>query len=187
MLFLYKLLIFAPPLLVAVILHEVAHGYIADKLGDPTARLLGRITLNPIKHIDPFMTIILPFALIMIGSPFLFGGAKPVPVNPLRFKNPIRDMAYVAIAGPLTNFSLATVCWFVLKQLSIFMDLSNPASLAISLIVAWLHYGFMVNIVLGLFNLFPIPPLDGGRILVGILPEDLARTVSQIEPYDFSS
>src|SRR5689334_20436405 len=104
--FLFNTLLFAPPLLLAVIAHEVAHGWVAEKLGDPTARRMGRITFNPIVHIDLWMTIILPGLLILAGSPILFGGAKPVPINPTHFKNPRRGMAYVAMAGPLTNFCL---------------------------------------------------------------------------------
>lgn len=174
---------FLIPLLVAVILHEVAHGWMAFKLGDPTAKVLGRITLNPIKHIDPMMTIILPGILILSGSPFIFGGAKPVPVNPLNFKHPRRGMAYVAMAGPITNFILAIIALMFGKILfSVFPQVINllPPQLSIILLL-WIAQGFLINVILGLFNLLPIPPLDGGRIAVGFLPLPLARKLAGLE------
>ena len=172
-----------PPLLVAVILHEIAHGWTAEKFGDPTARNAGRITLNPLVHIDPFMTIGLPLMLRLAGSPVLFGGAKPVPVNPLRLRNPRRDMIWVALAGPVTNFILASVCYLLLRGVEL---LSVPDMIPLFLLILplyWLKFSIVINLVLGLFNLFPIPPLDGGRILVGILPISAARLVARVEPY----
>lgn len=179
-------LILLPPLFLAVLLHEVAHGYVAERLGDPTARRLGRITLNPLPHIDPVLTLLMPATLLLLGSPFVFGGAKPVPVNPLHFRNPRRGMAYVALAGPVTNFLLATVLWVVLLGLRL-LPISEtsgfpPAALAaLGLLVLWVEHGVLINIVLGTFNLLPIPPLDGGRIAVGFLPIDLARRWAKLE------
>jgi Zn-dependent protease len=172
-----------PPLLIAVILHEIAHGYVAERLGDPTARRLGRITLNPLKHIDPFMTIILPGMLILSGSPIIFGGAKPVPVNPMHFNNPRRDMAYVALAGPVTNFILAALFYlgYLLFSFALPVFLAPPIVLAI--FGLWLIYGVLINLVLGLFNLLPVPPLDGGRIAVGFLPVPIARLWARLEPF----
>lgn len=174
-----------PPLLVAVVIHEMAHGWAADKLGDPTARSLGRITFNPIKHIDPMMTIFFPAFLFFIGSPFIFGGAKPVPVNPRNLKNPRRDMAWVALAGPVSNFILAAI---IIALSKIYLALAPSLSAVISpwiliLGVLWLSQGFLINIVLGVFNLFPVPPLDGGRIAVGLLPLPAAKAVASLERY----
>jgi Zn-dependent protease len=188
---LYQILLFAPPLLIAIILHEVAHGYVAYRLGDPTAKFLGRLSLNPLRHIDPMMTIILPGMLILAGSPVVFGGAKPVPVDPRYFRNPVRGMMWVALAGPVTNFILAAIFYLLLK-------LSLPLLGALAMISAeypyliksllpmiffWLSYGIIINIALGVFNLVPIPPLDGGRIAVALLPRTLARPLARLEPY----
>ena len=173
-----------PPLLLAVILHEIAHGYMAERLGDPTARRLGRIKLNPLVHIDPFMTVILPGLLILSGSPIVFGGAKPVPVDPRYFSNPRRGMAYVALAGPITNFVLASCFYGVMLLFLHFQSALSllPTWLAITL-VYWTLHSIIINLVLGLFNLLPVPPLDGGRIAVGFLPLKLARHVAQLERY----
>lgn len=169
--------------MLAIILHEIAHGWVAYKLGDPTAKDLGRITLNPLKHIDPVMTIILPGILLLSGSPFLFGGAKPVPVNPLNFKHPRRDMAYVAMAGPITNFIIAALTLFSGRIMfgyfsHVFTVLPN---IFLPIFIIWISQGFLINIILGLFNLLPIPPLDGGRIAVGFLPIEIARNVAKLE------
>ena len=177
----FNILVMAPPLLTAIILHEVAHGWVAEKLGDPTARALGRITLNPIKHIDPVMTLLLPGLLIASGSPIIFGGAKPVPINPGYFKNPRKGMVWVALAGPAVNIVLASICYLLVMAL----DKANADVVSHSAIVllvgAWLVYGVVINLVLALFNLFPVPPLDGGRIAVGILPLSLARPLAKLE------
>lgn len=181
---LFKIILIAPPFAIAIILHEIAHGYVAYKLGDPTAKLLGRLTLNPIKHIDPLMSVIIPALLIFSGSPIIFGGAKPVPVNILNLKNPKRDMAWVAVAGPITNFVLALICYLAfisLRHLEIVLHLL-PTMLVV-IIASWAFHGVLINLVLGLFNLLPVPPLDGGRIMVGILPQKLARQYSQLERY----
>lgn len=180
--FLSKLLIFAPPLLVAVVLHEVAHGYAALKLGDPTARNLGRLSLNPIKHIDLFMTILLPGMLILSNSPIIFGGAKPVPVDPRYFKEPRKGMAIVAVAGPITNFILATLCYLLYRAI-LGSEIMTADSIVLGLIIQWLLLGVVTNMVLGIFNLFPVPPLDGGRILVGLLPLEPARQLARLERF----
>lgn len=174
-----------PPLILAVVLHEVAHGWVAEKLGDPTARQLKRITLNPLRHIDPFLTIIVPGLLILSGSSIVFGGAKPVPVNPIYFKDPRRGMLWVAIAGPVTNFILAAVFYVILLILKPIEVSTLPAVLTLNLLIAWSAYSILINIVLGVFNLLPIPPLDGGRVVVGLLPEDLAYKYARLERYGF--
>lgn len=170
-----------PPLFLSVILHEIAHGWVAGKLGDPTAKSMGRITLNPLRHIDPFMTIVLPALLIAMHSPFIFGGAKPVPINPRNLKNPRRDMIWVALAGPVVNFALAFL--FHLLLVNLHFSPAQRNSLLPLLITFWLAYGIIINLVLGVFNLLPIPPLDGGRIVVGILPEALARRWARLERF----
>ena len=178
-----KILIFVPPLLVAIILHEVAHGVAAEKLGDPTARRLGRITLNPVKHIDPFMTIILPALLIISGSPVIFGGAKPVPVNPMNFKNPRRGMAYVALAGPVSNMIIAALSYGALILFSTALPSTAVVGSLTLVIALWLMHGILINLVLAVFNLIPVPPLDGGRIAVGFLPMNAARAWAKLEPF----
>ena len=182
---LLKIITWGIPLLIAVILHEVAHAWVADKLGDPTSRLLGRISLNPIVHIDPVMTILVPGFLILTGAPFIFGGAKPVPINPLRFADPRRGMAMVALAGPLTNFTLAALISPFIKILSSSPELFVAYPRTMDIVGAILVQSVVINVVLGVFNLIPIPPLDGGRIVVGYLPDELAATYSKIEPYGF--
>lgn len=179
----FNVLTIAPALLVAVILHEIAHGLAAERLGDKTARDQGRITLNPIKHIDPYMTIGLPLFLIVLGSPVVFGGAKPVPVNPMVFKDPRRGMAFVAIAGPLTNFLLMIASYLLIflgAQSGIFEAM--PAMVA-TVIFYMLVQSVIINLVLGTFNLLPVPPLDGGRIAVGLLPLSIARKFHYIERF----
>jgi Zn-dependent protease len=175
----YILLI--PPLLLAIILHESAHGWVAEKLGDPTARNLGRITLNPIPHIDPIGTIILPAILILAQSSFLFGWAKPVPVNPYYFQNPRKGMLQVALAGPVTNMSLALLFGLVFRFLH-FFGLEEGVFLSLTIMVIW---GVIINLVLAVFNLIPIPPLDGSKILMGILSEEKAEKFAQIERFSF--
>lgn len=171
--------------MIAVILHEIAHAWVADKLGDPTSRLLGRISLNPIVHIDPVMTILVPGFLILTGSPFIFGGAKPVPVNPLCFADPRRGMAMVALAGPLTNFTLAAIFAPLAKMVAASPTMFFGDMVVTKLVVSFLISSVLINIVLGVFNLIPIPPLDGGRIVVGYLPDEIAEPYARIEPYGF--
>jgi Zn-dependent protease len=168
------------PLIFAVTLHEAAHGWVADKLGDSTARQLGRITVNPLRHIDWFGTILLPM-LMMAFTGFLFGWAKPVPVNMSRLRNPRRDMVWVALAGPGANVLMA-ILWSLLLLLA---DSSlTPEALALPL-AAMAVAGIFINLILMALNLLPILPLDGGRVLAGVLPAALARLYARIEPFGF--
>ena len=182
-----RISIWAIPILAAIVFHEVAHGWVAFRLGDPTAARMGRLTLNPISHIDLFGTVILPLLLVIAHAPFLFGYAKPVPVNFQNLRNPKRDMIWVALAGPATNIILALVSFLLLKIL-VSLDLPRDASLASTVVIPliyMLHASASINIVLAVFNTFPIPPLDGGRVLVGLLPEPYSTTVARVEPYGF--
>ena len=174
-----RVAVWALPILFAITVHEVAHGWVAKKLGDPTAMMLGRLTLNPIKHIDPIGTIVVPVALLLMGG-FIFGWAKPVPVTWENLKNPKRDMALVAIAGPAANLMMAII-WTLVMKLGFVLGGSFDT-------LAWpLIYmggaGIAINLILMLLNLLPIPPLDGGRVLAGILPGPWAWKLSRIEPY----
>jgi len=182
-----RISIWAIPILAAIVFHEVAHGWVAFRLGDPTAARMGRLTLNPISHIDLFGTVIFPLILVIARAPFLFGYAKPVPVNFQNLRNPKRDMIWVALAGPATNIILAFVSFLLLKIL-ISLDLPADGSLASTIVIPliyMLHASASINIVLAVFNTFPIPPLDGGRVLVGLLPEPYSTTVARVEPYGF--
>lgn len=167
-------------LLFSVIVHEVAHGFVAYKRGDSTAKLLGRLTLNPIYHIDIFGSIILPAILMLTGAP-VFGWAKPVPVNMYNLKNPKRDMIFVSLAGVAANFLLAVAAgaiMFIIR--AFFADVSIMASIYLIL-----QYVIVINIVLMIFNLIPIPPLDGSRVVLFLLPRDLAQKYAKIERYGF--
>jgi Zn-dependent protease len=181
--------IWAVPVLVAIVFHEVAHGYVAYYLGDPTAARMGRLTLNPLAHIDPFGTVLLPLLLIVVHSPFVFGYAKPVPVNFHNLGRPKRDMIWVAVAGPLTNLVLAFGSAMVLKLLLSYDEPLSPGSGPSIAILAPLadmaKTGVIMNVVLAVFNLIPIPPLDGGRVLVGLLPEPQSSAVARVEPFGF--
>lgn len=180
-------LVSAIPILIAIVLHEVAHGFVAYKLGDPTAEMAGRLTLNPVAHIDLFGTILMPMLLLVLtNGQFAFGYAKPVPINPYNFKNPKRDMAISAAGGPATNIALAIVSILLLKYLmlpvSAFMS-DGVAEAILKPIVLMLNVSITINIILAVFNMLPIPPLDGGRVLMGLLPYKQADTLSKIEPY----
>ena len=173
-----NILIYALPVLLAITVHEAAHGYAAKRLGDNTAFMMGRVTLNPIKHIDPIGTILMPLLLIFSGSPFLFGYAKPVPVRFGNLNHPKRDMVWVALAGPASNLVMALI-WGVVFYLLQGAGLTEPFFLKMA------QGGILVNAVMFAFNLFPLPPLDGGRILVGLLPYKQAELVSRVEPWGF--
>ncbi len=185
-----QIAIWALPILMAIVFHEVAHGWVAFKLGDPTAARMGRLTLNPIPHIDLFGTILLPLFLIIAHAPFLFGYAKPVPVNFNNLNHPKRDMVWVALAGPATNILLAigsVWVWKFILGLSFSPDSSSTSFwLAVLTPLALMaQNSLVINLVLAVFNILPIPPLDGGRVLVGLLPEPHSSTVARIEPYGF--
>jgi Zn-dependent protease len=171
--------IWALPVLFAITVHEVAHGWVAKKLGDPTAMMMGRLTLNPLKHIDPIGTVVVPLALVLMGG-FIFGWAKPVPVTWANLRNPKRDMALVALAGPLANLVMA-FCWALIMKVG-FMLGDDFSWLAWPLIYMG-GAGIAINGVLMLLNLLPVPPLDGGRVMAGLLPGPWAWKLSRIEPY----
>jgi len=171
--------IYAIPVLFAITVHEAAHGYAARHFGDNTAYMLGRITLNPLKHIDPLGTIAMPLLLYFAtAGAFLFGYAKPVPVNFGRLRNPKRDMVWVALAGPGANL-LQAVLWVILGYFLVSSGVQERFFLEMT------RAGLLVNLVMFAFNMFPLPPLDGGRILVGLLPWRQAVLVSRVEPYGF--
>jgi Zn-dependent protease len=165
------------PVIIAVTFHEAAHGFVARLLGDDTAWRLGRVSFNPLKHIDPFGTILLPGLLLLLQSPFLFGYAKPVPVNFKALRNPRRDMIWVAAAGPGTNLALATVAALAF-HLVVYLPDTTAQWMALNL-----KNALIINVVLAVFNMLPLPPLDGGRIAVGLLPDFLARPLAQLEPF----
>ncbi len=169
----------AVPVVFAITLHEAAHGYVARLFGDQTAWMLGRVTLNPLKHIDPIGTVLVPGVLLLTGAPFLFGWAKPVPVNFGNLRHPKRDMIWVAAAGPAANFVMAVI-WVLLLGMAV-----PDGVLASEGLQQVAHYGIIVNLVLMALNLLPIPPLDGGRIAVGLLPGRASYALSRVEPYGF--
>jgi Zn-dependent protease len=174
---LYNLSVWVLPLIVAITFHEAAHGFVAHALGDNTAWERGRVTFNPLKHIDPFGTLILPAMLLLAHSPFLFGYAKPVPVNFRALRHPRIDMVWVALAGPATNIILA------LAAALAFHGLSLASAGAAQWLADNLRNALVVNVVLAVFNMLPIPPLDGGRVAVGLLPGVLAGALARLEPY----
>ena len=170
--------IYAIPVIFAITVHEAAHGYAARYFGDNTAWMLGRVTLNPLKHIDPFGTILLPLFLVLVGSPIILGAAKPVPVQFGNLRNPKRDMIWVALAGPMANLIMA-LGW------GVGLYLLQGVGVTETFFLKMCQGGLFVNVVLFAFNLFPLPPLDGGRVLVGLLPLKQALLVSRIEPFGF--
>lgn len=180
---LQELAIIVPPLLLAVTFHEAMHGYVAYRLGDGTAKYMGRLTLNPLAHIDPVGTVLVPGILFLSGAPFVFGWAKPVPVNFSRLRNPKNDMTWVAFAGPLTNLVLAAVSAILYRSLAAVAPAPDGPLGMMNFFLYMAEFSVRINVLLAIFNLIPIPPLDGGRILVGILPRDQAFAVSRLEPF----
>ncbi|MDV3240107.1 MAG: site-2 protease family protein [Gammaproteobacteria bacterium] len=171
----------ALPLLFAITVHEVAHGWVALRYGDRTAQMLGRLTLNPLKHIDPVGTVLVPAILLFAGG-FIFGWAKPVPVDWRNLRHPKRDMAIVAVAGPLANLGMAVI-WALIAKLGLALSAASTW-FSVPLILMG-KVGILLNLILMVLNLLPLPPLDGGRVLVGLLPDKLAWQVSRVEPYGF--
>ena len=165
------------PVLLAITLHEAAHGFVAHHFGDDTAWQLGRVSLNPLRHIDPFGTLLLPALLLLTHAPFLFGYAKPVPVKFGQLRNPRRDMIWVAAAGPLMNLALATAAALLLHTVGFL-----PVGIA-QWVLRNLVNAIGINVILAVFNLIPLPPLDGGRVAVGILPKVLAAPLARLAPY----
>jgi Zn-dependent protease len=174
---LYTLSVWVIPLVVAITFHEAAHGFVAHRLGDNTAWQLGRVSFNPFRHIDPFGTLILPAVLLLTRAPFLFGYAKPVPVNFRNLNHPRIDMVWVALAGPLTNVILATAAAAAFHLLP-FVPANGAQWVADNL-----KNALVINVILAVFNMLPIPPLDGGRVAVGLLPRALAMPLARLEPY----
>jgi Zn-dependent protease len=185
-----QIALWALPVLVAIVFHEVAHGWVANRLGDPTAARMGRLTLNPLAHVDLFGTVLLPLLLIIANSPFLFGYAKPVPVNFYNLRKPKRDMIWVALAGPVTNLVLALVSVVFLRfALPVFAAVGQggPSSVVdfFAPVALMARNAVLINAALAVFNAFPLPPLDGGRVLVGLLPEPHSSAVARVEPFGF--
>ncbi|MDH5217722.1 MAG: site-2 protease family protein [Gammaproteobacteria bacterium] len=174
-----QLAVWALPVLFAITVHEVAHGWIAKQCGDPTAQMMGRLTLNPVKHIDPIGTLLVPGILLVLGG-FMFGWAKPVPVTWENLRHPRRDVAFVALAGPGANLVMAII-WALLMKLGLTLY-GSGVSFAYPLVLMG-QAGIMINIILMVLNLLPIPPLDGGRVLSAVLPGPWAWRLSRIEPY----
>jgi len=176
-----KIVVWLLPVVFAITVHEVAHGWVAKKFGDNTADRQGRLTLNPLNHIDLVGTVLLPGILLLSGAGFIFGWAKPVPVDPRNFKSPRKDMMYVAMAGPISNLLMA-VGWAIIARIGV--SLADVQAVALPLIYSGIA-GISINLVLALINFLPIPPLDGSRIVAGLLPERMAWQYYRLEPYGF--
>jgi len=189
--FLRQVALWSVPVLAAVILHEIAHGAVALRLGDDTAQRMGRLTLNPLPHIDPIGTVVLPALLLFVGAP-VFGYARPVPVNYAKLRDPRRGMVLVALAGPATNVALAALSALAFRWLVAFVAGLEGAPEGVATRIAgsilvplalMARHGAVINVVLAVFNLLPIPPLDGGRVLTGLLPIAQARVIAAVEPF----
>jgi len=182
-----QLVISAIPILIAITFHEASHGFVANRLGDPTAKLMGRLTLNPLAHIDKVGTILMPIMLLLLtNGQFVFGYAKPVPINPGNFRDPKKHMAYSAAAGPITNITLAVISALLIKlflPLLIYILPGSMASAVVKPLSLMLLSSIKWNVLLAVFNLIPVPPLDGGRVLIGFLPHKQAIAYSRIEQY----
>lgn len=179
----YTIATWVMPILLAITLHEYAHGWVANKLGDSTARMLGRLTINPIKHIDPVGTLLIPIALLLLtNGAFVFGYAKPIPVNVNNLKKPRSDMAFVAVAGPLANLIMAFAWGFIMLLAinGIFGDVNISRGF-----YDMGRNGILINVLLLVLNLLPLPPLDGGRVLASVAPRNIANSLDRIEPYGF--
>ncbi len=179
---LQRIVVWILPVIFAITVHEVAHGWVAKRYGDNTASALGRLTLNPIKHVDLIGTLIIPGLLLLSGTGFIFGWAKPVPVDARNFKNPLRDMAVVALAGPVSNFLMA-LGWALIARLGVSIG-AQAEAISLPLIYTGVA-GISINLVLALINLLPIPPLDGSRVLSGILPNYWAWQYNRLERFGF--
>lgn len=173
-----KIIIWSIPVIFGITVHEVAHGWLADKLGDPTAKIQGRLTLNPIKHIDPIGTLVVP-AILLYVSNFVLGWARPVPVNWSNLRQPRRDMALVAVAGPGANL-LMLIIWLVLAKLFLIINLPTPTT---QILLVMCEAGIIINIILMILNMLPVLPLDGGRVMSAVLPTWLSRYYARLEPF----
>ena len=178
--YLISIVFLAPTMLLALTFHEYAHGWVANRMGDPTAKLLGRLSLNPLVHIDLFGTVLLPFLLIISKAPFVFGWAKPVPIDPFNLRHPRKDMIWVGTAGPAANFLLALVCGLMIRLLGLLgITFGGPMDFILLILACFV----LINLVFSAFNLIPVPPLDGSRIFAGLLPLPWAVRYMQLERF----
>jgi Zn-dependent protease len=175
--------VWAIPVVFAITLHEASHGWMASKLGDKTAQMLGRLTLNPLKHIDLFGTIIIPLSLLLMGGKVIFGWAKPVPINPQNLKHPRRDLALISIIGPFSNLLMAII-WAMVMKVGLLLNHNAATNIPLFLKLTG-EAGIMINLILGVLNLIPIPPLDGGHFVSNLLPKRVAYYYDRVERYGF--